>query len=221
LRSDLIGSENTSGLHLIRGFITANELREFRYMIREKSDLFVQTSGRGTLGPRYNVIDGDQIRSEMPALLSYGERKVRPLVEQFASGPVRLMQSSKRAMRIQLYRSKRHGFRWHFDGHSYAALLTLKNTLRGQTQVVSPKMSSVLRFLPSIFYTIPRMLDFLPYRSVTMQERDLLLMHGSKVLHRGVSLDEKGERLLVVYAYDETTKSPNPIKDRIARKINY
>lgn len=216
-----IKSRETYGYHRVRNFVTTSELELLRQIIDEKYNLFVHTSGLGSLGPRYSVIDGDQIRSQVPELFDYGEERVRPIVQQFASRPLRLIASPKRSMRIQLYQRKREGFRWHFDGHSYVALLTLKNTLGGETQVVSPKLSSILRYLPSIFYTVPRMLDFIPYWTVPSRERDMLLMNGSRVLHRGVSLGEDGERVLLVYAYDETNKNPNPIFDKIARRINY
>jgi hypothetical protein len=214
-------SRETYAYHLIRNFVTTSELDQLRQIIDEKYNLFTHTSGLGNLGPRYSVIDGDQIRSQLPELLDYGEERVRPAVQEFASRPLRLMASTKRSMRIQRYQLRREGFRWHFDGHAYVALLTLKNTLRGETQVVSPKLSSVLRYLPSIFYTVPRLLDLLPHWSVVSRERDLLLMNGSRVLHRGVSLGRHGDRVLLVYAYDETGKTANPILDKIARRINY
>lgn len=217
---ELAKSNAAYGYHLIREFVTSNELTKLRKVLREKSDLFVQTSGYGPLGPRYNVIDGDKIRREIPALLSYGEKRVKPIVEAFASQPVTLTHNSRKAMRIQLYRNKEHNFRWHFDGHPYVALLTLNNTLRGQTHIISTKMSSVLHHLNfTRFYTLPHLLDFIPYQAVTMKERDLLLMRGSDVLHRGVSPEGKGERILLVYGYDVKNEIPHQI-GRFARKTD-
>lgn len=221
LKVKFVESRERFGYHLIRKFVSPGELSRLYRTIQKESGLFGQTTGRGNLGPRYSVIDGDQIQSRMPELISYEEQKVRPVVEEFASQHVKRIASSKRAIRVQLYQRRTHGFRWHFDGHSYVALLTLKNTIRGETQVVSPKLSSVLRYLPSPFYTVPHIFDFLPYWPVTGEEGDMLLMHGSSVLHRGVSLREEGERLLLVYAYDEADKKLNPISDKIARRINY
>lgn len=54
-----------------------------------------------------------------------------------------------------------------------------------------------------------------------MEQGDLLIIRGGRALHRGVTLDEKGERLLIVYAFDELDKKPNPLRDKIARALNY
>ena len=56
----------------IKGFMTADELERFNELIESKSDWFVETSGRGGLGPRYRVIDGITIRSHLPEIESYG-----------------------------------------------------------------------------------------------------------------------------------------------------
>ena len=61
----------------------------------------------------------------------------------------------------------------------------------------------------------------MPYKEITMEQWDLLIIRGGRALHRGVTLDEKGERLLIVYAFDELDKKPNPLRDKIARALNY
>lgn len=157
----------------------------------------------------------------MPEIEAYGERRVRPVAERLAGERLRLMGSSKRSMRIQVYDQKRHGFRWHFDGHTYAALLTLKNTNRGQTHVISERASRILRFLLYPLYFVPEVFSIVPYHEIMTEAGDLLFIRGSHALHRGVTLEEEGERILLVYTYDETDKKPNPIRDRIARAINY
>lgn len=207
--------------HLIKNFVTADELQRFNQLIQNKAELFTETFGRAGLGPRYRVIDGDQIRKAMPEIETYGERRVRPVAERLAGQPLRIMGSSKRSMRIQIYDQKQHGFRWHFDGGSYAALLTLANTNRGQTHVISERASRILRFLLYPLYFVPEVFSIVPYQEIMTEAGDLLFIRGSRALHRGVTLEEEGERILLVYAYDETDKKPNPIRDRIARAINY
>ena len=96
------------------------------YQLLERHDgLFHEVAGKGGLGPRYRVIDGDQILTQLPAIAELGDRRVRPLAEDFAGHPVMPLDSSKRAMRVQAYARREHGFRWHFDGHDYVALVAL------------------------------------------------------------------------------------------------
>ena len=218
----MVGSaEAMEAYRRIKKFMTSDELENFTDLIHKNTELFSETLGRGTLGPRYRVVNGDQLRSQMPEVETFGEQRVRPIVEHFAGEPLRPMDFSKRSMRIQLYEKKQHGFRWHFDGHSYVALLCLKNTNRGQVHVISPRLSQFLRFLFYPLYAVPQVFSLMPYKEITVEAGDLLLMRGSRVLHRGVTLEEKGQRLLIVYTYDELDKKPNPLRDKIARALNY
>ena len=208
----------------IKQFMAPEEVRHFNDLIQQNAILFTETAGRGTLGPLYRVIDGDQIHSEMSEIEACGDQLVRPATEQFAGEPLRPMVFSKRSMGVLLYEKKHHGFRWHFDGHSYAALLCLKNTNRGQTHVISPRLSQFLRFLFYPLYAVPKVFSIMPHKEITMEQGDLLIIRGGRALHRGVTLDEKGERLLMVYAFDELDKKPNPLRnlrDKIARALNY
>ena len=70
-------------------------------------------------------------------------------------------------------------------------------------------------------YAVPQAFSIVPHQVTQMEAGDLLIMRGSHVLHRGVTLADEGERILVVYAYDEVGKRPNPIRDKIARVLNY
>jgi hypothetical protein len=46
-------------------------------------------------------------------------------------------------------------------------------------------------------------------------------MRGGHVLHRGVTLLDAGERILLAYTYSEPGSKPNPFRDWIARRLNY
>jgi hypothetical protein len=139
VKNRTIESNRKFGYRLVRRFMTPAELMRLRQAIQDRRALFAHTSGLGNLGPKYSVIDGDLIRSNLRELVSYGNRKVTPVVEEFASQPLRSIASSKRAIRVQRYQRKSHGFRWHFDGHSYVPLLNSKNSIRGRHR--SPRQS--------------------------------------------------------------------------------
>ena len=205
----------------IEEFATPEEVRRFTDLIRQNAALFTETSGRGGLGPRYRIIDGDQIQSQLSDVATFGEYRVRSIVEDFAGQPLQSMASSRRAMRIQAYETKHHEFRWHFDQNSFVALVCVKNTNRGQTHVIPPGMSRLLRILRLPLYLVPQVYSLMPYETIHMAAGDLLLMRGSRVLHRGVTVDEEGERVLMAYAYDEVGKRPNPILDRVYRVLNF
>jgi hypothetical protein len=205
----------------VPGFVNREELVRLRQLVAGRQDLFTEVHGRAGLGPRYRVIDGDQIHSHLPELEELGDRRVRPLAEEFAGGPLSPLGSSRRSLRVQAYERRDHGFRWHLDGHPYVALLTLENTNGGQTQFISPGLTRWLRFLLYPLYAVPQVFSLFPHRAVTLAPGDLLVMRGGRVLHRGITLSNEGERILIAYTYDEPGRRPNPFRDWVARRLNY
>jgi len=209
------------GYRHVSSFATAEELARLRRAVLERQDLFTEVHGRGGLGPRYRVIDGDLIHEHLPEVEEFGDRRVRPLSEDFAGHSLVPLGSSRRSMRVQAYERRDHGFRWHFDGHPYVALVTLENTNDGQTQFISPGLSWWLRFLLYPLYAFPQFFSIFPRRSVATRPGDLLVMRGGRVLHRGVTLLDEGERILLAYTFDQPGSKPNPFRDWIARRLNY
>lgn len=205
----------------VPGFLEGEKLRELASRVEERQDLFTEVHGRGGLGPRYRVIDGDQIRAHLPEVAALGESRVHPLVEGFAEAPVQPFGSSRRSIRVQSYERRDHGFRWHLDGHSYVALLTLKNDNQGQTQFISPRLTRFLRFLLYPLYAVPQVFSLFPYKGVTAAPGDLLVMRGTRAIHRGVTLSDTGERVLIAYTYEAPGKEVSPLRDWIARRLNY
>ena len=205
----------------VPGFLSDDEVRRLRQVIGDHEDLYTEVHGRGGLGPRYRVIDGDQIHSYLPEVVELGEGRVQPLAEEFAGGPLRPLGSSKRAMRVQAYERREHGFRWHFDGHDYVALVTLENGNEGQTHFLSHGLSRILRFFLYPLYPFPQLFSVFPYTAVTARPGDLLVMRGAKILHRGVSRADTGRRVLFAFTFDPVGKRANRLRDWIARRLNY
>jgi hypothetical protein len=198
----------------VPGFLTAEELERLRRLVAGRQDLLTEVHGRGGLGPRYRVIDGDQIHAHLPGVEELGERRVRPLTEAFAGAPLAPLGS-------QVYERRDHGFRWHLDGHPYVALVTLENTNQGETQFISAGLSRWLRFLLYPLYAVPQVFSLFPRSTVEARPGDLLVMRGGRVLHRGVTLREEGERVLLAFTYDTPGHRPNPFRDFMARRLNY
>ncbi|HEV7670366.1 MAG TPA: hypothetical protein VGS22_17750 [Thermoanaerobaculia bacterium] len=202
-------------------FLSDDEVNRLTRLIQDQEDLYTEVHGRGGLGPRYRVIDGDQIHEKLPELKDLGLSRVQPLAEKLAGRSLKPLGSSKRSMRVQAYERREHGFRWHLDGHAYVVLVALKNTNGGQTQFLSPSLTRFLRFLLYPLYAVPQVFSIFPRRSVTMAPGDLLWMRGARAIHRGITLSEEGERILVAYTFDPPDKKPNPFRDWIARRLNY
>ncbi len=202
-------------------FLSGDEVDRLTRLIEDHEDLYTEVHGRGGLGPRYRVIDGDQIHDQLPEVEELGAHRVQPLAEKLAGRPLRPLGSSKRSMRVQAYERREHGFRWHLDGHAYVVLVTLKNTNGGQTQFLSPALTRFLRFLLYPLYAIPQVFSIFPRRAVTMAAGDLLWMRGARAIHRGITLSDEGERVLLAYTFDAPNKKPNPLRDWIARRLNY
>jgi hypothetical protein len=209
------------GYRHVQRFLAAEELAHLQGLVEGRQDLFTEVHGKGGLGPKYRVIDGDRILAELPAIAELGDRRVRPLAEDFAGHSLAPLASSKRAMRVQTYARREHGFRWHFDGHSYVALVTLENGNQGQTHFLSARLSWWSRFLLYPLYPVPQVFSLLPRTEVTAQPGDLVVMRGARILHRGVSRREDGRRTLLAFTYDLPGKRANPFRDAIARRLNY
>jgi hypothetical protein len=209
------------GFRHVRGFLSESEVAALKAAVDRSDALYTEVHGKGGLGPRYRVIDGDQILAELPAIAELGDRRVRPLAEDFAGRPLAPLASSKRAMRVQSYSRREHGFRWHFDGHAFVALVTLENGNEGQTHFLSHWLSRILRFALYPLYPFPQVFSILPYEAVTARPGDLLVMRGAQILHRGVSRSENGRRVLLAFTYDQPGKKANPFRDAIAKRLNY
>ncbi len=209
------------GYRHVAGFLSQTELEGLAALVEQNDHLFSEVHGKAGLGPRYRVIDGDQILDRLPAIAELGDRRVRPLAENFAGHALQPLASSKRAMRVQAYARREHGFRWHFDGHDFVALVTLENGNQGQTHFISPWLSRLLRLALYPLYPFPQLFSVFPYRTVTARAGDLLVMRGARVLHRGVSRGDDGRRVLLAFTYDPPGKRANRLRDAIARRLNY
>jgi hypothetical protein len=158
---------------LIEGFATPSEVQTLAHLIEARDSLFAETSGKGRLGPRYRVIQGDQIQTELTGLLEFGEQRVHPAVEQ-AAGRELAASGLIGGTRVQGFDHRNHDFPWHLDTHPYTGLLTLWNNNSSETQVISPELSRLLRCVLYPLYPFPRVFDLAPYRRFTMKAGDLL-----------------------------------------------
>lgn len=210
-----------SPVTLLPRFLSPEEVEELCRLVDSHREHFRETGGRGGLGPRYRVLGGTEIRHRLPEVVSLGERRIRPVVEDVAGRPVVPMTCPTRTMRVQIYRGRKGGFRWHLDGHELAAMVTLRNTNRGETHVIPRRWSRALRYTLYPLYATPSFLSVAPHRRVRTEPGDLLVTPGGSCIHRGVSGSDDGERLLLVFGFDPPGKRRSKVRDFIARRVNY
>jgi hypothetical protein len=211
-------------VRVVRDFAAAEEVQDLVEAIWRKRALFREVDGRYGIAPHYRVIHGVAVHDELPEIVAFGEERIRPTAEAFAGRPLAPIPRSPHDIRIQHFAEPSHNFRWHFDGHTYNALLTLVNTSAAQTQVMSPSLSRAVRRIYAPLAFTPRVLSLLPRRGFTADAGDLLLLRGEGLLHRGAAGPAPGQRLLIVYCFNEVGKPERRaswLRRRIVRAINF
>jgi hypothetical protein len=162
---------------------------------------------------------GEDIRRLLPDLVELGRSCFPPLAEAFVGRKLQVPRNQGRAIRIQIFDDPSHRLPWHYDVSRVDCLLTLRNDNGSQTQVVSPKLSRTIRPLFRALVGGAALFSVLPRTSITAGAGDLLLLAGSGVLHRGVPTRGDGERILVVFAYEDENQPANPIRDRLIKYL--
>jgi hypothetical protein len=180
---------------------------------------FRRVDGKRGIGPRYSVIDGTFIAERIPSIAALAER-IRPIAEDLGRMPLALFGDAARCMRVQRYDAAEDGFRWHFDGHALAAVVTLENESEGVTELVDARVSGLVKPLFYGAYAAPQLASLLPRRSVTMSGGDVLVFRGRNSLHRGRSL-RAGRRTILVFAYDRPGARPGRWRNVLAKLVNY
>jgi hypothetical protein len=203
----------------LQDFVTEAERDAILGEIAEHRPDLRRVEGKVGLGPRYSVIPGDVIAARLPRVLALGER-VRARAEEFAGAPIAFFSDPVRRMRVQIYDDVDEGFRWHFDGHPFAAVVTLENGNGGVTEIVGPRLSALVRPLFYLAYPFPQLVSLLPRSAVEGRAGDVLLLRGRTVLHRGRSR-RTGRRIVLVFAFDYPDAAPSRIANWFARWANY
>jgi hypothetical protein len=206
-------------MQLLERFVTEDERDAILAEIAAHRPDLRRVDGTTGLGPRYSVIPGDVIAAALPRVAALGER-VRRAAESFAGAPIVFFADAVRRMRVQCYEDVDEGFRWHFDGHPYAAVVTLENGNGGVTEIIHPRLSALLRPLFYLTYPFPNFLSLLPRLAVEGRPRDVLLLRGRTALHRGRSR-QPGRRTVLIFAFDAPDAAPSRVGNWFARWVNY
>ena len=213
------GRKPPADFELVERFLGEEERLSLLDEIRTHASSLRRTAGAAGFGPRYSVIDGETIAASMPLVASIGARLV-PLVGGFARHEVKPLGDPVRWGRVQVYDDPSEGFRWHFDGHDFAAVVTLENEAGGGTEIVARGLSRIVQPFFYALYMLHRLFSILPSRQICGAPGDLLLMRGRDLLHRGRQR-EAGRRIVLVFAFDTPGHEVSPIRARFARLVNY
>ena len=218
---ELQTAQPPGGYRLWEKFISVEESSRWLTLINERSELFKPVHAKSGMSLPYNVLDGNKIDEHLPELRRFANGPLLKAIEETFSLKLEPMSDPKRSLRIQCYRTKDEGFKWHLDGGLYSALLTLVNTNEGATDVLSPEWSRKLFPVPYLLFPFPRILEFAKPKALVSGAGDCLMIKGGEVLHRGVTGKEKGERLIIGATYNPVGTKPTPLWDWFARKLNY
>jgi hypothetical protein len=219
--TDPVNTCPAEGYRVISEFLPPAETTRWLNLIESNRDLFKAVSGKAGMTLPYTVLDGLTIERRLPELRALAAGPLRAVTERTFGVPLELMADPQRAFRVQCYRKRRDGFKWHLDGGLYSIVLTLKNTNEGTTEVLSPEWSRILFPVPYLLFPFGRLLEAVGPKPLVGRPGDLLVIKGGEVLHRGVTRKENGERLIFAVSYNPRGTKPTPLWDWFARRLNY
>ncbi|HJQ38282.1 MAG TPA: hypothetical protein VKB93_14185 [Thermoanaerobaculia bacterium] len=204
---------------LLEQYLSESERTALLDDIARHDAAFRRVDGKHGIGPRYSVIDGTVIAERIPSIAALAER-IRPIAEDLGGMPLALFGDATRRMRVQRYDAREDGFRWHFDGHALAAVVTLENESEGVTELVDARVSRFVKPLFYAAYAAPQLASLLPRHSVKAKGGDVLVLRGRQSLHRGRS-QRPGRRTILVFAYDRPGARPARWRNLFAKLVNY
>ncbi len=210
-----------SGYCRISGFLSRADAAGWLRRLDDVRDAFRAVGGKAGLGLPFRLMDGDEAQARLGDVGAHLQPRMHEAAESVAATRLEPIRDRRRALRIQRYRGTTNGFRWHFDGSHITALLTLANTNRGATDIVSPRWTPLLKPLFYGLYPLRGVFTVVPHARLVTEPGDLLILGGGAVLHRGAAGDRPGERVVVLVAFDPAGAKPRPIRDWIARRFNY
>ena len=205
----------------VQDFLSPAERARLLAQVNAQRGCLRTMRSRSGLGPRYAVIDGETLAEHLPELLSLRAQRIIPLLEAACGHAIEPLRSPRRAARVQVYSQLGDGFRWHRDGHEFAAVLTLAVEGDGHTEVIATRPSKLLKHALYPLYALPNLMSLAPSTSIRSRPGDLLLLRGRDAIHRGAPATAPGERIVVVYALDRRGRRPRPLQDLVARMLNY
>lgn len=158
---------------------------------------------------RYSVIDGGDIRRNLPEIVSLYE-KVTRLVNQLGQRELTPLADERVTLNINIT-SKGGSYRWHYDRNAVTALLYLNSVAGGETECY-PNYRLLLR--NARFSKIQRLLDQILLNSwvrrffgklltVSPCPGELFVMRGNRCLHSVRPVAGEEERIAVVMSYDQ------------------
>jgi len=209
------------GYAFSQSFLSASETEHWHGRVESRRTLFRQVATKAGMNLSYSVMNGHQIQDELPDLFELVQGRLQAALQDATGQPLALMRDRKRAVRVQWYRRRGEGFRWHLDGGMYSVLLTLVNTNQGATQLITPRWSRFLKPVPYVLFPFQGLLARAPSTVIHSHPGDLLLIHGGAVIHRGTNDRSDGERMVLVASFDPVGRRPTPVWDWLARRLNY
>ena len=195
------------------GFLTAGECRRLLEAIerfRSTTDLpeiYRAAKGRAL---HYSVIDGHQIRDDLPDIWGLYTGSVQEHISEFAGEPMFPLDNVRAGVNVNIMPPGRSEYRWHYDRSPATAILYLNEVDGGETELypglrlllTNQRWARTQRALDRVAATRP--VRSLRSEKVAVSPRigRLVAMTGNRTLHSVCGVDGPSDRLNIILAYD-------------------
>lgn len=197
---------HANGFAVVRDILPHEVVAEMRRTARElvtRAGKDIRHSNDGHV-LSYRVVTGEVIREKFPELFSfYQAPEVREWIRDvIGADGVHLSKNLRSAVNINCMRETGHIYRWHFDAVRYTAILFLTTSAPADGGALEMAIRDVDRN------------ELLPLKgaefSIVPQAGTLLLMDGTRCLHRAAPLLRDTLRLTVPMVYPVIADDARP-----------
>ncbi|MFQ5943642.1 MAG: 2OG-Fe(II) oxygenase [Anaerolineales bacterium] len=201
------------GYQVVDDFLTADQCRAFLEEINgfrnEHSlpEIHRPMKGRSL---RYHVIQGEQIRDNIPDIWELYAGKVNQLVNESIGYPLAPLENIRAGVNVNLMRPKQSSYRWHYDRACVTSILYLNEVEGGETELYpnyrimlsKGKYSTIQRVLDRIIQIRPVMNTFGNMIRVSPKVGRLVMMRADRAWHSVRPVLGNRERINVILSYD-------------------
>jgi hypothetical protein len=201
------------GYQVVDDFLTRDRCRALLEKInRFRNEHALQEVHRPMKGRslRYRVIQGEQIRDELPDIWELYAGKVNKLVNESLGYPLAPLENLRAGVNINLMHPNQSSYRWHYDRACVTSILYLNEVEGGETELYpnyrvllrKGKYSTIQRGLDRLIQIGPVMSTFGNMVRVSPKVGRLVMMRADRAWHSVRPVLGDQERINVILSYD-------------------
>jgi hypothetical protein len=200
-----------TGIYLEDGHLTLDECTALLDSIasyrKEHADVRVERSD-GARPLKYSVIDGVQVRKQLPAMTRL-YRQINELVNRISALKLVPLENERVGCNVNIM-GPRNTYRWHYDRNAVTAILYLNDVAGGETECYAnyrmslgnARFSKFQRMLDMVLQPEPIRKIFGRHRVIAPKAGRLLVMRGDRCLHSVRPVTGGDERINIIMSYD-------------------